>query len=182
MDAMIYLDQENGRLAAPNLKSRQRLQSAPEQLLKTPLHIKGRLGGSVHSARKALGTVNKIVSTSAVSHKGETRSKPLGAQCKGPSQPVREDYPEIEKCFPYNPSDFEMYSVPEEVCLSRFSLAGLGRQQWCPASLEEDFIMMDPCLPPSPLKMPLETSRDDLEAFLETINGLTVDLPPECDY
>ncbi|XP_036423771.1 securin isoform X2 [Colossoma macropomum] len=180
MDALIYLDQENGRLTAPTIKSRQRLQSAPEQLLKTPLHVK-KLGAPVQSARKALGTVNKIVSTPAVSHKGEAHSKPLGAQCKVPPQPACEDYPEIEKCFPFNPSDFEVYSVPEEVCLSRFSLAGLGRQQWSPSSLEEDFIM-DPCLPQSPLKMPSEYCRDDLEAFLETINELTVDLPPECDY
>uniref|UniRef100_A0A8B9H234 Securin n=2 Tax=Astyanax mexicanus TaxID=7994 RepID=A0A8B9H234_ASTMX len=183
MDTMIYLDQENGRLTAPNLKSRQRLQSAPEQVLKTPLHLKSRLGGSVQSARKALGTVNKIVSTSAVSQKGEARVNPVEAQqCKAPSQPVGEDYPEIEKFFPYNPSDFEVYSVPEEVCLSRFSLAGLGKQPWLPALPEEDFVMMDSCLPPSPLKMPSESSNDDLEAFLETINGLTVDLPPECDY
>ncbi|KAL6480147.1 hypothetical protein MHYP_G00111800 [Metynnis hypsauchen] len=180
MEAMIYLDQENGRLTAPPVKSRQRLQSAPEQLLKTPLHVK-KLGGPVQSTRKALGTVNKIVSTPAVSHKGEAHSKPRGTQCKVPPQPVSEDYPEIEKCFPFNPSDFEVYSVPEEVCLSRFSLAGLGRQQCSITSLEEDFIM-DPCLSQSPLKMPSENLRDDLEAFLETINELTVDLPPECDY
>lgn len=56
-------------------------------------------------------------------------------------------------CF--EPStDFEVYCVPEEVCLSRFSLAGLGRQQWPLNVLEEDFAMIQPCLPLSPLKKP----------------------------
>lgn len=32
MDAMVYLDQENGTLAAPSIKARQRLQSAPGKL------------------------------------------------------------------------------------------------------------------------------------------------------
>ncbi|KAK3536114.1 hypothetical protein QTP70_029351 [Hemibagrus guttatus] len=178
MDAMVYLDQENGTLAAPSIKARQRLPSAPERLLKTPL--KTWLGAPVHSGRKALGTVNKIVSTPATSHKGDVLNKPLAAQqCKVASQPVGEDYPEIEKCFPYDPSDFEVYGVPEEVCLSRFSLAGLGKQQW-PLNVL-DFATIEPCLPLSPLKMPSAHCRDDLEAFLETISELTVCLPPECE-
>ncbi|KAB5571190.1 hypothetical protein PHYPO_G00222230 [Pangasianodon hypophthalmus] len=180
MDAMVYLDQENGTLAAPSIKVRQRLQSAPERLLKTPL--KTRLGAPAQSGRKALGTVNKIVATPATSHKGDVLNKPLAAQqCKVAPQPVGEDYPEIEKCFPYDPSDFEVYCVPEEVCLSRFSLAGLRKQQWPLNVLEEDFSMIPPCLPLSPLKMPSVHYRDDLEAFLETISELTVDLPSECD-
>lgn len=32
MDTKVYLDQENGTLAAPSIKSRQRLQSAPGEL------------------------------------------------------------------------------------------------------------------------------------------------------
>lgn len=32
MDAMVFLDQENGTLAAPSIKARQRLQSAPGEL------------------------------------------------------------------------------------------------------------------------------------------------------
>lgn len=56
-------------------------------------------------------------------------------------------------CF--EPStDFEVYDVPEEVCLSRLSLAGLGKQQWPLNILEEDFAMIQPCWPLSPLKMP----------------------------
>ncbi|KAI5630007.1 pituitary tumor-transforming 1, partial [Silurus asotus] len=180
MDAMVYLDQENGTLAAPSLKSRQRLQSAPERVLKTPL--KTWLRAPAQSGRKALGTVNKIVATPATSHKGDVLNKPFAAQqCKVAPQPVGEDYPEIEKCFPYDPSDFEICSVPEEVCLSRFSLAGLGKPQWRPNPLEDDFDMITPGLPLSPLKMPSVHCSDDLEAFLQTINELTVDLPPECD-
>ncbi|TSQ81049.1 Securin [Bagarius yarrelli] len=178
MDTMVYIDQENDTLAAPSVKARQRLQSAPERLLKTPL--KTRLGAPVPSGRRALGTVNKIVSTPATSHKGDVLNKrPAAQQCKA-SQPV-EDYPEIEKCFPYDPSDFEVYRVPEEICLSRFSLAGLGKQQWPLDVVEEDCSVIEPCLPMSPFKMPSDNFKDDLEAFLETISELTVDLPPERD-
>lgn len=49
-----------------------------EHVLKTPL--KTWLGAPVHSGRKALGTVNKIVSTPATSHKGDVLNKPLAAQ------------------------------------------------------------------------------------------------------
>ncbi|XP_062855990.1 securin isoform X2 [Trichomycterus rosablanca] len=175
MDAMIYLGQENDRLSASSIKSRQRLQSAPERLSKTP---KLRPVGSALSGRKALGAVNKIVATPAASQKAEALNKPLGTQkCKVAQKPTGQDYPEIEKCFPYNPSDFEIYTVPEEVCLSRLSLAGLAKQ-W-PATEFEDFTV-EPCLPLSPLKMPSENCRDELEAFLEAVNELTVDLPPEC--
>ncbi len=48
---------------------------------------------------------------------------------------------------------FETYGVPDEVYLSRFSLAGLGKQMWPTASPVEE-LLMDPCLPLSPLKMP----------------------------
>ncbi|XP_076877191.1 securin [Brachyhypopomus gauderio] len=176
MDVALYLDQENGALTGP-AKSRHRLRSAPEQVLKTPLNAKTPRLAAPRSARRALGTVNKTVATPRAS---DPRTKPLEVQCKVPPKPAVEDYPEIEKCFPYNPSDFELYSVPDDVCLSRFSLAGLGRGQWTRAFPEEDVI--DIGLPPSPLKLPSEDCRDDLGAFLETIKELTVDLPPECDY
>ncbi|XP_017328927.1 securin isoform X1 [Ictalurus punctatus] len=207
MDAIVYVDQENGTLAAPSIKARQRLHSAPEHLLKTPL--KTWLGAPSQSSRKALGIVNKIVVTPAATHKVNMPNIPLAAQqCKVAPQPVGEDYPEIEKCFPYDPSDncshcgsweshelhyvwnfsilvvlldFEIYCVPEEVFLSQFSLAGLGKQEWPLNVLEEDFSMIQSCLPLSPLKMPSAHCRDDLEAFLDTISELTVDLPSECD-
>ncbi|KAM9470267.1 securin [Clarias gariepinus] len=174
MDAMVYLDQENGTLAAPSIKARQRLQSAPERLLKTPL--KTWLGAPARPGRKALGTVNKIQATPATTHKGDVLNKPAQQSKKAP-----QDYPEIEKCFPYDPSDFEVYHVPEEVCLSQLSLAGLGKQRWPVNVTKEDFSVIQPCLPPSPLKMPSEHCRDELEAFLETITELTVDLPLEFD-
>lgn len=49
--------------------------------------------------------------------------------------------------------EFETYSVPDEVYLSRFSLAGLVKPTWPAASPVEELIM-DPCLPLSPVKMP----------------------------
>lgn len=42
MEAVIYLDQENGRLRAPVIKSRQRLQSAPGKLQLPYLSLAGR--------------------------------------------------------------------------------------------------------------------------------------------
>lgn len=105
-------------------------------------------------------------------------------QCKVLTQPPGKELPEIEKCFPYNPSgkpvccfmalelktlgvrqllmilscvkcvEFETYSVPDEVFLSGFSLAGLAKQTWPAASPAVEELIMDPCLPLSPLKMP----------------------------
>ncbi|XP_048032766.1 securin [Megalobrama amblycephala] len=183
MDTMIYLDQENGRLTTPAIKSRQnRLHSAPDQCLRTPLTGKPRLGAPLQSSRKALGVINKVVATPAASHKAEEKTKPAEAKCKVLAQPAGEELPEIEKCFPYNPSEFETYSVPDELYLSRFSLAGLVKQTWPAASPVEELIM-DPCLPLSPVKMPSAVGyADEMEAFLQTINELTVDLPPESEF
>lgn len=49
--------------------------------------------------------------------------------------------------------EFETYSVPDEVYLSRFSLAGLVKPTW-PATSPVEELIMDPCLPLSPVKMP----------------------------
>lgn len=49
-----------------------------ERLLKTPL--KPLLRAPAQSGRKPLGTVNKIVTTPATSHKGDVLNKPLAAQ------------------------------------------------------------------------------------------------------
>ncbi|XP_051514774.1 securin-like isoform X2 [Myxocyprinus asiaticus] len=183
MDTMIYLDQENGILTTPAIKSRQiRLHSAPDQCLRTPLTSKVHIGAPLQSSRKALGVINKIVATPVVSHKAEDKCKPAEAKCKVHLQPAGAEYPEIEKFFPYNPSEFETSWVPEEVYLSRFSLAGLAKQPWPTASHVEELIL-EPCLSLSPLKMPKAVEYvDEVGAFLQTINELTVDLPPECEF
>ncbi|KAA0709440.1 Securin Pituitary tumor-transforming gene 1 protein [Triplophysa tibetana] len=178
---MIYLDQENGRLTTPALKSRQnRLHSAPDPCLKTPLTGKVRVCAPVLSSRKALGVVNKIV---AASVKAEEKAKPAEAKCKLSSQPAAEEYPEIEKCFPYDPSAFETYGVPDEVYISRFSLSGLRKQPWPTASPVDEMLSVGPCLPLSPLKMPKEAEFvNEMEAFLQTIDELTVDFPAESEF
>ncbi|XP_016310401.1 securin-like [Sinocyclocheilus anshuiensis] len=183
MDTVIYLDQENGRLTTPAIKSRQnRLHSAPDQCLRTPLAAgKARPGAPLQSGRKALGVINKVVATQAASHKAEEKTKPAEAKCKVSAQPASEELPEIEKCYPYNPNEFETCGVPDEVYLSCFSLTGLGKQMW-PNALPVEELIMDPCLPLSPLKMPRAVECvDEMEAFLQTISELTVDLPPECE-
>ncbi|XP_030622730.1 securin [Chanos chanos] len=183
MATMIYIDQENGSLNTPAIKPRQKLLSVSDKCLKTPLSEKSSLSAPLKSNRKALGTVNKIVANSSVSQKGGQKSKPIEAQkCKVPPQQTKEEYPEIEKCFPYSPDEFETDDVPEEVRLSHLSLAGLARLPRPSALPEEDFDMIEPCLPPSPVKSPTEDYSAELKAFLQTISELTVDLPPECEY
>nr|XP_055034922.1 securin [Misgurnus anguillicaudatus] len=185
MDTMLFVDQENGRLTTPAIKSRQkRLHSAPDQCMRTPLTGKTHLCTPLQSNRTALGAVNKILTTSATSKKVEEKAKPAEkTKCSVPSQSADAEYPEIEKFFPYNPSEFETYSVPDEVCLSRFSLAGLAKRPWPPAPPVEQLLVLDPCLPLSPLKMPKETEYvDEMKAFLQTIEELTIDLPPEPEF
>ncbi|XP_051505776.1 securin-like [Myxocyprinus asiaticus] len=185
MDTMIYLDQENGRLTTPAIKSRQnRLHSAAvtDQCLRTPLTGKARVGAPLQSSRKALRVINKVVATPGLSNKAEEKTKLAEAKCEVPLQCAGEKYPEIEKFFPYNQSEFETSQVPEDVYLSRFSLASLTKQPWPTVSPVEE-LLVEPCLPLSPFKMPKAVEYvDEMEAFLQTINELTVDLPPECEF
>ncbi|TRY88820.1 hypothetical protein DNTS_015031 [Danionella cerebrum] len=177
MESKIYTNQENG-LTTPALKSRQnRLSSAPDQCLRTPLNGKVHLGAPLQSSRKALGAIRKVVSNKG-SHEAE---KTNPTETKVPVLPATEELPEIEKFFPYDPSEFETLSVPDEVCLSRFSLAGLGKQTWLPASPVKGLMFV----PESPFKMPTADMEfvDEKDAFLRTIHELTeVELPPECDF
>lgn len=109
MDAMVYVDQENGTLAPLSIKATQRLQSAPGKLKSNltfdEMHfflinvillycdwhncsfierllktpLKPCLRTPAQSGRKALGPVNKMA-TLATSHKSDLLNKPLAAQ------------------------------------------------------------------------------------------------------
>nr|XP_020447942.1 securin-like isoform X1 [Monopterus albus] len=178
MANIIFAERENTHLHAPTLKMRQRLQSAPEKLLKSPMIAK-----TFHTplpfGRKAFGTVNKKVSTPAINAK-EKLLKPEETKVKHAPRTQVEEYPEIEKFFPYDPLEFEKYHKPEDlVPLSSLALPGLAFFPPAPHLSEEDLEMF-PLLDLSPVKMPKHSDQcSELDAFLQTIDELTIQLPPE---
>ncbi|XP_018611911.1 securin [Scleropages formosus] len=182
MATLVYVDQENDgiRTPAPS-KQRARLQSAPggvyaEKCLKTPLSSRNH----PQSGRKALGPLNKVCA--AVSSSTQESRKPgVAIPARAKAEKNAEEYPEVEKFIPYNPLDFESFEVPEEVRLSHLCLAGLSSVSGPPVLPEDDELdELEPCPPTSPVQMRRGFSAE-LEAFLQTVNQLTVDLPPEME-
>ncbi|KAM4621171.1 securin isoform 2-T2 [Polymixia lowei] len=171
MANIIFAERENASLHAPALKMRQRLQSAPENLLKTPLTAK-KFHTPLQSGRKALGAVNKITSTPAINGQEKKHQK---------TQNKAEEYPDIERLIPYDPLEFEKTSIPEDlVHLSCLALPGLTCYPQTPCLPEEDFALLESYTPP--LKMQRsDYCAAELDAFLQTINELTIDLPPELE-
>ncbi|KAF3694087.1 Securin Pituitary tumor-transforming gene 1 protein [Channa argus] len=180
MANIIFTERENARLRAPTLKMRQRLQSAPEKLLKSPMTVKT-ITTTLPSSRRAFGSVNKNVSTPGINPQEKKLLKPQETKVKHVPQTKVEEYPEVEKFFPYNPLEFEKYSIPEDlVPVSDFALPGLAC--FPPAShlCEEDLEMLDLIPNLSPVKMPkCSDNCPELDAFLRTLDELTVELPPE---
>ncbi|KAG8003889.1 hypothetical protein GBF38_007899, partial [Nibea albiflora] len=101
MANIIFAERENARLQPPALKMRQRLQSAPEKLLKSPMTAKT-FTTPLPSGRKAFGAVNKI-STPAVNAQEKKLLKPQETKVKQAACTKVEEYPEIEKFIPYDP-------------------------------------------------------------------------------
>ncbi|XP_069027396.1 securin [Embiotoca jacksoni] len=177
MANIIFADRENAFLHAPTLKMRQRLQSAPEKLLGSPMTAKTPLP----SGRKAFGTVNKKISTPAVNTQEKKLLKPQETKVKHASQAKVEEYPEIEKFIPYDPLEFEKYSIPEDLIpLSGLALPGLVCFPPAPQLCEDEQENLDPFPDLSPVKIPKRSDyRSELDAFLQTLDELTVELPPE---
>ncbi|XP_039974917.1 securin [Xiphias gladius] len=180
MANVIFAEQENACVHAPTLKMRQRLQSAPEKLVKSPMIAKT-LNTPLPSGRKAFGVVNKKISTPAVSAQEKKLLKPQETKVKHAPQTKVEEYPEIENFIPYDPLEFEKYSIPEDlVPLSGFALPGLACFSQAPHLCEEDLEEFDPLPNLSPVKMPKRSDYcSELDAFLQTLDELTVELPPE---
>nr|XP_046263061.1 securin isoform X2 [Scatophagus argus] len=154
MANIIFAERENACLHPPTLKMRQRLQSAPEKLLKSPMTAKT-FNTPLPSGRKAFGTVNKKISTPAVNPQEKQRLKPQETKVKHAPQTKPEQYPEIEKFIPYDPLEFEKYSVPEDLIpLSGFALPGLACFSQAPLQCEDDLDKFDPLPNLSPVKMP----------------------------
>ncbi|KAK1159310.1 hypothetical protein AOXY_G21959 [Acipenser oxyrinchus oxyrinchus] len=160
MATMIFVDKENGELGTTvGPKKRTRLLSAPaktfgEKVLQAPRP--GKVFGMANplSARKALGTVNKISSVrpdvSGNKLKSKVAAKPTEKAKVCMPVKERQEYPEIEKFIPYNPVEFESFDVPEDQRLSHLCLAGLA----APAAKEEldSFSVLHSCMKLSPLK------------------------------
>uniref|UniRef100_A0A3Q1GKM7 Securin n=1 Tax=Acanthochromis polyacanthus TaxID=80966 RepID=A0A3Q1GKM7_9TELE len=180
MANIIFADRENAGLHAPTLKMRQRLQSAPEKLLKSPMTAKT-LHTPLPSGRKAFGTVNKITSTPGVSVQEKKLLKPQEASVKHVPQVKLEEYPEIEQFFPYDPLEFEKYSIPEDLIpLSGLALPGLACFPQAPHLYEEDVEKLEPLPELSPEKMARFSGYcSELDDFLQTLDELTTELPPE---
>ncbi|XP_036931948.1 securin [Acanthopagrus latus] len=180
MANIIFAERENARLHPPTLKMRQRLQSAPEKLLKSPMIAKS-FNTPLPSGRKAFGTVNKQIATPDVGAQEKKLLKPQETKVKLATQTKVEEYPDIEKLIPYDPLEFEKYSVPEDLIpLSGFALPGLASFPQVPHLFKDDLETLDPLPNLSPVKMPKHTDYcSELDAFLQTIDELTIELPPE---
>ncbi|XP_070693303.1 securin [Pempheris klunzingeri] len=180
MANIIFAERENAGLHPPTLKMRQRLQSAPEKL-KSPMTAK-MFNTPLPSGRKAFGAVNKI-STPAVNSQEKKLLKPQETKVKHAPHSKVDEYPEIEKFIPYDPLEFEKYSIPEDLIpLSGFALPGLACFPQAPHLCEDDLEKLDPLPNLSPVKMPKHSDYcSELDAFLQTLDELTVELPPESD-
>ncbi|XP_068448110.1 securin isoform X2 [Clinocottus analis] len=176
MANIIFPERENAGPYPLNLKMRQRLQSAPDKLY-SPMSAK-----TFHTplpfGRKAFGAVNKIL-TPVVG----TQEKLKSQETKVKTAPLIkvQEYPEIEKFIPYDPLDFEKYSIPEDlILLGDFALPGLARFPQAPHLCEDDLDIFDHLPSQSPVKMAKCSDQcSELDAFLQTLDELTVELPPE---
>ncbi|XP_061542212.1 securin isoform X1 [Phycodurus eques] len=172
-------------------RENQSLSFKPELSLKTPLKS---MRTPLRPGRKAFGTLNTQLLSTPVVNKQEKKTEKLQvggvpvmrhnheAKVKHAAQKKAEDYPEIEKLIPYDPLEFEKYSVPEDlVPLGSLALAGLAFPQM-PSPSEDD---LHPYLPPlpsmSPERMPQRSDGSEYDTFLQTIEELTIELPPEPD-
>ncbi|KAF7665892.1 hypothetical protein LDENG_00130010 [Lucifuga dentata] len=181
MANIIFTEQENGFLHVSTLKMRERIQSAPEKLLKTPVSSR-KLHTPLPSGRKALGTVNKIISTPARNAQEKKLHKPQETKAKPVPQNKVEEYPDIEAFIPYDPLEFEKYSIPEDLIpLSDLALPGLAcvpqTSYFCEEEQKEAYAEL------SPVKMPKRSDyySTELDKFLQTIDELMTELPPESD-
>ncbi|XP_046887060.1 securin isoform X2 [Hypomesus transpacificus] len=178
MASINFAERENARLHAPNLKSRHRLASAPPDVLKTPFTGK-KLHTPILSGRKALGAINKIALTPAVRHERTKLLDSWEPKIRTALQTKVDEYPDIERFIPYDPLEFEKYVVPEDVVrLGHLALPGLAFPQ-TPYPPKEDLEVLETQFL-SPIKNAQHPDcSSELDAFLQTINELTVDMPPE---
>ncbi|XP_075712405.1 securin-like isoform X2 [Rhinoderma darwinii] len=184
MATMIFIDQENGDVAASLLsKNRVNLSNAGRTV------VKGHQGKAFSDSaseektlRKALGNVNKQVNQKPVQPlKGNVTVKKAAAKkvSKASLKPDKPCYPEIETFIPYNPADFDTFAVPEKHKLSHLSLAGVGLMVNVEDAKKFESLLS---LEPSPMEIPAcsweSDAADCLPSFLATLEEITLELPP----
>ncbi|XP_059846154.1 securin isoform X2 [Hypanus sabinus] len=201
MALRIFVEKENELLSA-HTKKHPKLHPSETAVLQTPKAGKI-LTVTPHlqqSARKALGDVNCLlrtdIKTNQTQKKGKAKAFKLHSKVKtfkttkpaektSTSEPPRcpvekpEDYPEIEAFIPFDPFDFEDFTLPEEHRLDHSYLAGL------PLSfLEKEGALMEEVLNkvPSPMKQLSPVNESDSLDFYETdiladLDGIKIELP-----
>ncbi|KAM4733273.1 securin isoform 2-T2 [Anableps anableps] len=130
--------------------------------------------------RRAFGMVSNRISTPAVNAQEKKLLKPQETKVKPAPQIKVESYPEVEQFIPYDPLEFERYSVPEDlVPLSCLALTGLACFPQNLPDLDEEKLEELPNS--SPVKMPERSENSqELAAFLQTLDELT-ELPSESE-
>ncbi|XP_008934995.1 PREDICTED: securin [Merops nubicus] len=185
MATLIFIDKENGEVGAA--KNQLRLPSASSKVLpertqvNTPLPKKtiSISPAASHSIRKALGNVNGTEGVTSKVEKTRHKNQPSTANktaglesCDAVSE---EDWPEIEKMFPFDPRDFESFDLPEEHKVSNINLCGV------PLMIFERTYDRRVNMVPSPVKIKdiswesnlLQSTSD----FLATLDEI-IDMPP----
>ncbi|XP_077330251.1 securin-like [Lithobates pipiens] len=181
MASVIFVDQENGGIASTTLsKDYLTSTSSGKPLVKSnPGKVFGS-SGTVVKPRKALGNVNMAVPQKR-GPLGVNNSAPVTKQASKASKHNKQSYPEIEKCVPYDPADFETFDVPEEHKLSHLHLAGV------PLFVHEKEAAKFAALTqePAPMDIPVFSWESDisstLPSFLET-SDITLNLPQMANF
>uniref|UniRef100_A0AAY4E9J7 PTTG1 n=1 Tax=Denticeps clupeoides TaxID=299321 RepID=A0AAY4E9J7_9TELE len=179
MSAAVYLDQENSTYSGAGVKPLSRIPSHPGEAFsrkgsKTP---KVNHGLSLPSRHNSVGTPLKIISD----------VRKVKAPVAGPRpavhgkvlEPCKEEYPEIEKMFPYCPEEFEEHGVVDVLYLSRLPLAGLPAVSWDGVPVEDDinFVWLLLVFKPFPSAPSPADFTEEIELILQA-----VDFPPEEDF
>ncbi|PWA18736.1 hypothetical protein CCH79_00005709, partial [Gambusia affinis] len=125
MESIIFAEQENAQLLGSSQNLRRRLKSVPEKL-KSPMLAKT-MTTPLPSGRKAFGVVGNRISTPVVKTQEKKLLKPQETKATLAPQTKAEEYPEVEQFIPYDPLEFQRYSVPEDLIpLSCMALSGLA--------------------------------------------------------
>ncbi|XP_067899487.1 securin [Heterodontus francisci] len=115
-----------------------------------------------YSQKTRLEKVHKKRSSTQILKTAKPTEKSSISEPPKCSLEISEDYPEIEALIPYNPFDFENFSVPEEHKLDHICLTGLPL-----FFLEKEAALMEKVLNviPSPLKWPSLVKESSLIDF-----------------
>ena len=197
MSTLIFVDKENGE-AGTQVAPKDRLKRGCGPSVKAldgRSHISTPHVGKVFdappavpkTARKALGTVNRTTEKS-VKTNGPLKQKQTTFSAKKVTEktvkakssvPASDDnYPEIEKFFPFNPLDFESFDQPEEHQIAHLPLNGVPLMVLREERELEQLLHLGP---PSPLNMPSPPWESDvLQSPSSILSTLDVELPPVC--